>query len=174
MFLTLSAYNARRGQSKCDGTRTETRFRLSAKLTSPFKSAGASVQSTTGSRGVRISCSNAGYTMSRGSVKSTGYSLSSPISPSLPQPALPCAITFQLESSCRQGLVSLPSLRWRATWQLICSGYETFVDRSIASVLSLPLNGCRHLRLFYFSTRGASGQGRVVQFCVQTAQQFEM
>ena len=34
---------------KCDGTRAETRFRLSAKRTSPFKSAGASVQSTTGS-----------------------------------------------------------------------------------------------------------------------------
>ena len=44
-----------RGQLKCDGTRAETRFRLSAKRTSPFKSAGASVQSTTGSRGVRIS-----------------------------------------------------------------------------------------------------------------------
>jgi len=28
---------------KCDGTRAETRFRLSAKRTSPFKSAGASV-----------------------------------------------------------------------------------------------------------------------------------
>ena len=40
---------------KCDGTHAETRFRLSAKRTSPFKSAGASVQSTTGSRGVRIS-----------------------------------------------------------------------------------------------------------------------
>ena len=38
---------------KCDGTRAETRFRVSAKRTSPFKSAGASVQSTTGSRGVR-------------------------------------------------------------------------------------------------------------------------
>jgi len=33
----------------------------------------ASVQSTTGSRGVRIGGSNAGYTMLRGSVKSTGY-----------------------------------------------------------------------------------------------------
>ena len=30
----------RRGQLKCDGTRAETRFRLSAKRTSPFKSAG--------------------------------------------------------------------------------------------------------------------------------------
>jgi hypothetical protein len=40
---------------KCDGIRAETRFRLSAKRSSPFKSAGASVQSTTGRRGVRIS-----------------------------------------------------------------------------------------------------------------------
>ena len=45
--------------------RAETRFRLSAKLTSQFKSTGASVQPTTGSRGVRISGSNAGYTMLR-------------------------------------------------------------------------------------------------------------
>ena len=43
-----------------DGTRAETRFRLSAKRTSPFKSVGASVQSTAGSRGVRIGLSNAG------------------------------------------------------------------------------------------------------------------
>ena len=51
---------------KCDGTRAETRFSLSAKRTSPFKSAGASVQSATVSRGVRISGSNgsnARYTM---------------------------------------------------------------------------------------------------------------
>ena len=34
---------------KCDGTRAETRFRPSAKRTSPFKSARASVQSTAGS-----------------------------------------------------------------------------------------------------------------------------
>ena len=74
-------------QLKCDGTRTETRLCLSAKGTSPFKSAGASVQSTTGSRGVCISGSNAGYTMFRGSVKGTGYPLHLPVSPSLP---LPC------------------------------------------------------------------------------------
>jgi len=53
---------------KCDGTRAETRFRLSPKRTSPMKSAEASVQSTTGSRGVRISVSNAGYTTFRSSV----------------------------------------------------------------------------------------------------------
>jgi hypothetical protein len=67
--------------------RAETRFRLSAKWTSPFKSAGASVQSNTGNRGVRISGSNAGYTMFRGSVKCTGYPFRSPVSRSLP---LPC------------------------------------------------------------------------------------
>jgi hypothetical protein len=77
----------RRGQLKCDGTNAKIIFRLSAKRSSPFKSAGASVQSTAGSRGVRISVSNAGYTMFRGSVKSTGYPLRSPVSPSLP---LPC------------------------------------------------------------------------------------
>ena len=46
-----------RGQLKRDGARAETRFSLS----------------TTGRRGVRISGSNAGYTMFRGSVKGTGY-----------------------------------------------------------------------------------------------------
>jgi len=72
---------------KCHGTRAETRFRLLAKRTSPFKSAGASLKSTTGSRCVRTSGSNAGYTTCRGSVKGTGYPLHSPVSPSLP---LPC------------------------------------------------------------------------------------
>jgi len=88
-----------RCQLKCDGTRSETRFRLSATRTSPFKSAGASVQSTTSSRGVRISGSNAGYITFRGSVKNTGYPLHSSVSPSLPSCASPCAITFQLEST---------------------------------------------------------------------------
>ena len=73
---------------KCDGTRAVTRFRLSPKRTSPFKSAGASVQSTADSRGVRISGSNAGYTTIRGSVKGTGYPLDSPVSPSLPLPCI--------------------------------------------------------------------------------------
>ena len=83
---------------KCDGTRPETSFRLSAKRTSPFKSAGPSVQSTTGSRGVRISGSNAGHTFFRGSVKSTGYSLHSPVSLHFPSRAISCAITLQLDS----------------------------------------------------------------------------
>ena len=88
--------NCSRGQLKCDGTSAETRFRLSAKRTSPYKSAGASVQTTTGSRGVRISGSNAGYTMFRGSVKGTGYPLHSPVPPSL---TLPCVTVCHLIST---------------------------------------------------------------------------
>ena len=75
VWAVLTVRNSIRGQLKCDCTRTETIFSLSAKRTSPFKSAEASVQATTGSRGVRISGSNAGYTMFRGSVKGTGYPL---------------------------------------------------------------------------------------------------
>ena len=62
---------------------------------------GTSVQSTTGSRVVRISGSNAGYTMFRGSVRDTGYPLHSPVSPLLrPHPrASRCAIMFQLDST---------------------------------------------------------------------------
>ena len=51
-----------RARAEPDDTRAETTFRLSPKRTSPFKSAGEPVQSTAGSRGVRISVSNAGYT----------------------------------------------------------------------------------------------------------------
>ena len=90
---------ASRGQLKCDGTRAETRFRLSAKRMSPFKSAGASVQSTTGSRGVRISGSIAGYTMFRGIEKGNGYPLIRQLLLRFPSRASPCAITFQLDST---------------------------------------------------------------------------
>ena len=60
---------------KCDGTRAETRFRPRRNGRICLNRQGTSVQSTTGSRGVRISGSNAGYTMFRGSVKGTGYPL---------------------------------------------------------------------------------------------------
>ena len=69
-----------------DGTRAETRFGLSVKWTSPFKSAGESVQSTAGSRGVRISWQTIDRPCSEARCKSSGYPLQSPISPSLPLP----------------------------------------------------------------------------------------
>jgi hypothetical protein len=80
-------YQSVRLRLKCDGTRAGTRFRLSAKRTSPFKFSGASVQSTAGSRSVHISGSNssdAGYNMFRSSVKRTGYPFHSLVFPSLP------------------------------------------------------------------------------------------
>jgi hypothetical protein len=78
--------SAGRLRLKCDGTRAETRFRLSTKRTSPFKSAGASVQSTTGRRAVHISlqglyCSCKPVFCSH--VTLTGYPLHSLVSPSL-------------------------------------------------------------------------------------------
>ena len=79
---------------KCDGTRAETRFCLSAKRTSPFKSAGASLQSTTGSRGVRISGSNgstAGYTLFQ--MWCEGYCLPTPFA-SFPFTSPPCVTVF--------------------------------------------------------------------------------
>jgi len=88
-------------------------FVFRAKRTSPFKSAGASVQSTTGSRGVRIGGSNAGYTMFRGSVKTTGYPLHSPVSPSLP---LPCVTLCHHIST---GVYFRPLLQRRATVALL-------------------------------------------------------
>jgi hypothetical protein len=75
---------------KCDGTRAETRFRLSTKRTSPLKSAGASVQSTTGRRAVHISLQGL-YCSCKPvfciHVTLIGYPLHSLVSPSL---LLPC------------------------------------------------------------------------------------
>jgi len=72
---------------KCDGTRAGSRFRPSAKRTSPFKSArGVSSVGVLAAEVCAISGSNAGYTMFRGSVKGTGCPLHSSVSPSLPPP----------------------------------------------------------------------------------------
>jgi len=100
----------------CDGTRAETIFRLSAKRTSPFQSAGASVQSTTGSRGVRISGSNAGYTTFRGNVNSTGYPLHSPVSSSLP---LSCVTVCHQVSTGLCHTTGHPVLKRLSSWQMM-------------------------------------------------------
>ena len=79
-----------RARLKRDGTCAETRFGLSAKRTSPFKLAEASVQSTTGSD----VCASAVVMVvmldtpcSEVECKTTGYPLHSNVSPSL---LLPC------------------------------------------------------------------------------------
>ena len=66
MCISIDGFRLR---LKCDSTHAATRFCLAAKQTSSFKSAGTSVQLITGSRGVHISGSIAGYTMFRGSVE---------------------------------------------------------------------------------------------------------
>ena len=112
---------------KCDGTRAVTIFRLSAKRTSPFKSA---VQSTTGSRGVCISGSNAGYPMFRGSVKSTGYPLRSPISPSLP--LLSVTVCHHIST----GLYYIPHMvpNQEEFYEHIYVRFSDFVFAAIASI----------------------------------------
>jgi len=114
---------------KCDGTRAETRFCLSAKRTSPFKPAGASVQSTAGSRGVRISGSNAGYTMFRSSVKGTSYPLHSPVSSSLPLPHV---------TVCRHvsiGLYQSSRLKQSRDYKCLCG-----TDRLSWNTITTPCN----------------------------------
>ena len=101
---TLPMSACSRGQLKCDGTRAEIRFSLLAKRTSPFKSAGASVQSTTCSRVVRISGSNAGYTMFRRSVKCTAYPHHSPVSPSFLSPPPCVTVCHHIATGLCQGV----------------------------------------------------------------------
>jgi hypothetical protein len=84
-----------RARAEPDGTRAETTFRLSCKRTSPFKSAGESVQSTTGSRGARISVSNAGYTTFRGRVRVLATHSIRQFPLHFPSRASPCATTFR-------------------------------------------------------------------------------
>jgi len=118
---------------KCDGTHAETRFRLWAKWTSPFKSTGVLVQSTIGSRGVRISGSNAGYAMFRGSVKGTGYPLHSPVSP--PLPLLCVSVCHHISAGLYHNMgkiqtqicypMSLPSLLWPERWMYATCSAET-------------------------------------------------
>ena len=92
MILTIG-----RARAEPDGTRAETSFRLSPKRTSAFKSAGESVQSTAGSRGVRISVSNAGYTTSRGRVRVLATHSIRQFPLHFPARASPCATTFRTQ-----------------------------------------------------------------------------
>jgi hypothetical protein len=150
-------FHASRVLLKCDGTRAETRFRLSAKRTSPFNSTGASVQTTTGSRGVRICGSNAGHTMLRGSVKSTGYLLHSPVSPSLPLPCVTVChhICYRRETS---GILHPPRL---------CGAvYHDFLRNVLPQLLKLwicilgPIDGAHVIlvdNMFFLQVANSSG-----------------
>jgi hypothetical protein len=86
-----------RARAEPDGTCAATTFRLSPKRTSPFKSAGESVQSTAGSRGVGISVSNAGYTTFRGRVWVLATHSIRQFPLHFPSRASPCATTFRTQ-----------------------------------------------------------------------------
>jgi hypothetical protein len=126
--------DAGRGHLKCDGTRAETRFGLSAKRTCQFKRAGSSVQSTTGSRVVRVSGSNAGCTTFRGSVKSTGYLLHSPVSLSLP---LPYATVCHHIST---GVYTLHTSNWQRNLfskKIQLTGFSSYPDSSPSQLIGI-------------------------------------
>ena len=98
-FSPSSKYGIARAEP--DGTCAETRFRLSPKRTSPFKSVGASVQSTAGSRGVCISFSNAGYTTFGGGVRVLATHSIRQFPLHFPSCASPCATRFRTSSTER-------------------------------------------------------------------------
>jgi hypothetical protein len=133
-----------RGQLKCDGTHAETRLHLSGKRTSPFKSSGTSVQSTTSSRGVHISGSNAGYTMFRGSVKGTGYPLHSPVSPSLP--VLWVTVCHHISTGAyhlyrflpKHGYASLLNVAWSLRMRSLVHGPPSPLDRLRTALPAAP------------------------------------
>jgi len=109
MYCTQSAVmpTVRGGiaRSKRDGTRAETRFGLSAKQTSPFKSAGVSVQSTAVSLGVQISGQQLYRPCSDTQWKTAGYPLYSHLSPSL---SLPCVtVCHQIPNALYMGICLL-------------------------------------------------------------------
>ena len=110
-----------------DGTRAETRFRLSPKRTSPFKSVGASVQSTACIRGVRISFSNAGYTMFGGGVRVLATHSIRQFPLHFPSRPSPCAIRFRTSSNYAENIRRnrIKFSRWgdQACW--ICSPLDS-------------------------------------------------
>ena len=97
--LKLIGFSVRNiARAERDGTRAETRFRLSLKRTSPFKSVRVSIQSTAGSRGVRISLSNAGYTTFGSGVRVLATHSIRQFPLHFPSCASPCATRFRTSS----------------------------------------------------------------------------
>jgi hypothetical protein len=112
-----------RARAEPDGTCAETRFRLSPKRMSLFKSAGESVQSTAGSRGVRISVSNAGYTTFRGRVIVLATHSIRQFPLHFPSRASPCATTFRTHYTFISSAVSSASVRTSHNVCVIPAGY---------------------------------------------------
>ena len=88
-----------RARLKCDGTRAETRFGLSAKRTSPFKSEGSLfvllLAAELCASAVVVVMPDTPY--SEVECKITGYPLHSPVSPSLPVPCVTVCLQVSIE-----------------------------------------------------------------------------
>jgi len=97
---------------------------------SPFKSAGASVQSTAGSRGVRINGSNAGYSMFRGSVRVLATHSIRQFPLHFPSRASPCAIRFQTHTTTPRPLYPrvTPGAYCTGGWMGLGSGLNRRAD----------------------------------------------
>ena len=144
MLLSILNIKLGRARLKCDGTPAETRCGLSMERTSLFKLAwgGVSVQSTTGSRHVRISSSNgsnANTPCSDVECKTAGYPLDSHVSPSLPLPCVVCHhISTELYFYCNLLLLHDTKVNGRAIPLQAWTGPE----------------GSRCMRLPHFKTTG--------------------
>ena len=141
---------------KCDCTHAETRFRLSAKRMSPFKSAGASVKSTTGSRGVASAivmldtpCSEVMWR-----VMATHSIRQFPLH--FPSRASPCSITFQLDSNRK--LLLLPCTGTQhvedLSWAYCQTGIVFGISTVYVHIVTLPFrlrNSCARSRSCRYS-----------------------
>ena len=121
-----------RARAEPDGTRAETTFRLSPKRTSPFKSVGESVQSTAGSRGVRISGSNGGYTTLRGGVRVLATHSIRQFPLHFPSRASQCATTFRTQYTRGFTLTVMYSARWQVLRGTNSPGYFIFFKEGLA------------------------------------------
>ena len=99
---------------------------------------GASVQSTAGSRGVRISGSNAGYTMFRGSVRVLATHSVRQFPLHFPSRASPCAIRFQTHYTSEDCMLSY-SQSSRDNGRTSQRSSQTAAIMAIASLVVRPL-----------------------------------
>jgi hypothetical protein len=136
---------------KCDGMRAGTRYRLSAKRTSPFKLVGSSVQSSTGSRGVRIRGSNAGCTMFQGSVRVLATHTIHQFPLHFPSCASLSAITFKLESTdLSDSSMSQKTLEFRVISSLNIMRGNLNLDDMMSSFIISWLKNANNLINFMF------------------------
>ena len=99
---------------------------------------------------MRISCSNAGYTMFRGSVKGTGYPLHSPVTPSLP---LPCVTMCHHISTGLYVFLLLRACCLLSRQRLATAGRRLFLPRYVKNprtshIILHDSNTCHRASLF--------------------------